>query len=90
VSRLVTFGNTPAKVDDELIHELRMQESAAQIEPERLFKSGERVRITTYPFADIEGIYQMVDADQRVMVLIEMMSKPVKIIVSPCALKKVG
>ena len=89
MSRLVTFGNTPAKVDDELIHELRMQESAAQIEPERLFKSGERVRITTIPFTDIEGIYQMTDADQRVMVLIEFISKPVKIMVSPSALKKV-
>jgi transcriptional antiterminator RfaH len=90
VSRLVTFGNTPAKVDDALIHVLRSQESAAQIEPERLFKSGERVRITAAPFADIEGIYQMTDANQRVMVLIELMSKPVKIMVSPSALKKVG
>jgi transcriptional antiterminator RfaH len=90
VSRLVTFGNIPAKVDDALIDVLRSQESVAQIEPERLFKSGERVRITTAPFADIEGIYQMTDADQRVMVLIELMSKPVKIMVSPSALKKVG
>jgi transcriptional antiterminator RfaH len=90
VSRLVTFGNTPAKVDYALIDVLRAQESVAQIEPERLFKSGERVRITAAPFADIEGIYQMTDADQRVMVLIELMSKPVKIIVSPSALKKVG
>ena len=46
MSRLVTFGNTPAKVDDALIDVLRSQESGAQIEPERLFKSGERVRIT--------------------------------------------
>jgi len=90
VSRLVTFGNAPAKVDDTLIQVLRKQESVAQIEPERLFKSGERVRIITSPFADIEGIYQMTNADQRVMVLIELMSKRVKITVSPSALKKVG
>ena len=90
VSRLVTFGNVPAKVDDALIHALRTQESVAQIEPERLFKSGERVCITAAPFADIEGIYQMTDSDQRVMVLIELMSKPVKIMVSPSVLKKVG
>jgi transcriptional antiterminator RfaH len=89
VSRLVTFGNVPAKVDDALIDVLRSQELAAQIEPERLFKTGERVRILTAPFADIEGIYQMTDADQRVMVLIELMSKPVKITVSPSALNKV-
>lgn len=34
------------------------------------FEPGERVRITTAPFIDIEGIYQMTDADQRVMVSI--------------------
>jgi transcriptional antiterminator RfaH len=88
VSRLVTFGSVPAKVDDALIHALRSQESAAQIEPERLFKSGERVRITTAPFADIEGIYQMTDADQRVMVLIELMSKRVKVCLTPFDIRK--
>jgi transcriptional antiterminator RfaH len=90
VSRLVTFGNTPAKVDDALIALLRGHEGSAQAEPDRLFKTGERVRITSGAFTDIEGIYQMTDGDQRVMVLIELMSKPVKITVSPSALKKVG
>jgi transcriptional antiterminator RfaH len=87
---LVAFGNTPAKVDDALIALLRGQENSAQAEPSRLFKSGERVRITSGAFTDIEGIYQMMDGDQRVMVLIELMSKPVKIMASPSALKKLG
>jgi transcriptional antiterminator RfaH len=61
-----------------------------QAEPDRLFKSGERVRITSGAFTDIEGIYQMTDGDQRVMVLIELMSKPVKISVAPAALQKLA
>jgi transcription antitermination factor NusG len=69
---------------------LRSQELGVQIEPEGLFKSGERVRITTYPFADIEGIYQMTDADQPVDVLIELIGKSIKIMISPSALKKVS
>lgn len=52
----MTFGNAPAKVDDALINVLRAQEAAVQIQPERLFKPGERV-LTTAPFVDIEGIY---------------------------------
>jgi transcriptional antiterminator RfaH len=88
VSRLVTFGNTPAKVDDALIALLRSHEESAQAEPDRLFKTGERVRITSSAFTDIEGIYQMMDGDQRVMVLIELMSKSVKISVPPSALQK--
>jgi transcription antitermination factor NusG len=79
VSCLVAFGNIPAKVDDELIQALRAWELAIQIKPERLFKRGERQRIATHLFADIEAIYQMTDADQRVIVLIERWSKPLKI-----------
>jgi len=90
VSRLVTFGTSPAKVDDALITLLRDQEVLVQAEPDRLFRPGERVRITAAPFVDIEGIYQMTDADQRVMVLIELMSKPVKIHLAPTAIQKVG
>ncbi len=90
VSRLVMFGNTPAKVDDALIVLLRNQETLVQAEPDRLFKPGERIRITTTPFIDIEGIYQMSDSDQRVMVLIELMSKPVKIYLPPTAIRGIA
>ncbi len=90
VNRLVTFGNTPAKVDDALIALLRGHEESVQTEPDRLFKSGERVRITSGAFTDIEGIYQMTDGDQRVMVLIELMSKPVQISLAPSVLQKLG
>ena len=90
VSRLVTFGNTPAKVDDALIALLRCQEESVQAEPDRLFKTGERVLITSGAFTDIEGIYQMTDGDQRVMVLIELISKFVKIKVEPSALQKLA
>ena len=90
VSRLVRFGNTPAKVEDALISSLKAQEAALQLEPRRLFMSGERVRITKNPFAGIEGVYQMSDADQRVMVLIELMSKPIKILLHPSDIQKTG
>lgn len=90
VSRLVTFGNTPAKVDDALIAVLRGHEELVQAEPDRLFKTGERVRIASGAFTDIEGIYQMTDGDQRVMVLIELMSKSVKIRVGPSVLQKLA
>ena len=36
----------------------------------RLFKRGERVRLTDAPFADIEGICEMVDGERRAVVLI--------------------
>ena len=90
VSRLVCFGVEPAKVADGLIELLQRQEASVQIEPERLFKPGERVRLTEVPFAGIEGIYQMAEGERRVMVLIELLSKPVAVRVAPASLRKVS
>ena len=90
VSRLVCFGTEPARVDDGLIELLRTQEASVQTETVRLFKPGERVRLTEAPFAGIEGIYQMADGERRVMVLIEILSKPVAVRVAPTALRKLG
>jgi transcriptional antiterminator RfaH len=59
-------------------------------EPNRLFKPGERVRLVEAPFAGIEGIYQMADGERRVMVLIELLSKQVRLRVAPASLRKVG
>lgn len=88
VSRLVSFGVEPAKVEDGLIELLRTQEASVQAEPERLFNTGERVRLTEGAFAGIEGVYQMMDGECRVMVLIEILSKPVIIRVAPGSLSK--
>lgn len=88
VSRLVSFGFEPARVDDGLIELLRTQEASVQTVPERLFKIGERVRLTEAPFAGIEGIFQMADGERRVMVLIEILSKPVAVRVAPASLRK--
>jgi transcriptional antiterminator RfaH len=90
VSRLVSFGNEPAKVDDRLIDLLKSQEDAVQGQPQRLFTRGERVRLTDGAFAGIEGIYQMADGESRVMVLIELLSKPVQLRIAPSSLRKIG
>ena len=90
VSKLVKFGLEPAKVDDGLIELLKSRESAASDQPERLFGAGDKVRLTTGPFAGIEGIYQMAEGERRVVVLIELMSKRVTMAVNPSALRKLG
>jgi transcriptional antiterminator RfaH len=88
VSRLVCFGAEYANVDDALIERLRAREASIQGEPETLFKSGERVLLTEFPFSGIEGVYQMADGERRVMLLINILSKPVIVRVSPGSLRK--
>ena len=86
----MSFGVEPAKVADSLVEALRAQEASVQVEPARLFKPGERVRLTEAPFAGIEGIYQMADGERRVMVVIEIVSTQVRARVASAKLRKVG
>ena len=90
VNRLVSFGNEPAKVHDALIETLQSHEQELHSQPVALFTPGERVQVTQGPFAGVEGIYQMTDGERRVMVLIELMSKPVTLPLAPSALRKVN
>lgn len=90
VSRLVSFGAEPALIADSLIEALRAQEICTRASVEPLFKQGERVRFLDGPFAGIEGVYQIPNGEQRVMVLIEIMSKQTTIRVSPANLHKVA
>ncbi len=88
VSRLVHFGNTPAKADAQLVALLRSREQS--LPAERLFTPGQQVRVAEGPFAGIEAIYQTSDAEQRAMILIEILSKTVRLKIDAAALRKAG
>ncbi len=90
VSRLVSFGNEPTRVEDWLIEALKSHEGNERNQPEQLFTPGEKVTITEGAFAGIEGIYQMADGESRVLVLIELLGKPVKMSASLVSLIKAG
>ena len=89
VSRLVTFGQTPAKVDDALVSVLREKTENTQVQ-RRHFEPGEKVVVTDGPFAGIEAAYQMSDGEGRVMVLLNLMSKQVTLTISPASIRKVN
>ena len=88
VNRLVSFGHEPALMDDSIIDWLREQESSQDTQP--LFVPGQAVKVTHGPFSGLEGVFQMTDGEQRALVLIEMLSKPVVLKVSPAELKRVS
>jgi transcriptional antiterminator RfaH len=48
------------------------------------------VQITDGAFAGIEGVFQMADGNQRVFVLIEMMSKLVSVGLGPALVRKMA
>jgi transcriptional antiterminator RfaH len=88
VSRMVSFGSDPAKLSDALIDALRDAERSHQQEPLRLFRPGDLMVVTKGAFAGIEAVYQMTDGEKRVMVLINILSKSVKLRIEPDSLRK--
>jgi transcriptional antiterminator RfaH len=91
VSTLVRFGGAPAQVPTEVVEALAVdakRRAEAGLE-KRLFEPGEPVRILGGAFAGLEAVYQMPDGDQRALVLIEILSKPVHVPVAIDALMRV-
>ena len=77
VSTLVRFGQEPARVQPEVVDQIRAQEGET---PEaEAFAPGARLLITQGPFKGLEGIFQMLDGEQRAMVLLELLGKPVRV-----------
>lgn len=73
VSRLVSFDNKPAQVPDTIIAGL--QERCRQPETPKLPARGDSVRITQGPLDMLEGIFLTMDAQQRVVILIQLLSR---------------
>lgn len=88
VCQLVHFGSGPARVDDELVKQLRQRERA--MPTEAMFHRGDSVLITDGPFAGIEAIYQTADAAHRAFILLEILSKPVSMQIEAGQLQKLS
>ena len=89
VSRLVTFGQTPAKIDDSLMAVLQAHSANTDVQL-RHFSPGEAVTVTNGPFVGLEAVYQMTDGEGRVMVLLNILSKPVQLSIEPASIKKMS
>jgi transcriptional antiterminator RfaH len=87
VSRLVAFGNVPAKIDDGLVDLIRAQTGGANAVRSQ-FETGQPILITQGPFAGLEAVYQMSDGESRVMVLLNILSKNVKLALAPSSIRK--
>jgi transcriptional antiterminator RfaH len=87
VNQMVHFGNRAAKVDDALMHALRLREQA--LPEQMLFQSGESVIVKDGPFAGIEAIYQTTNAERRAMILLEILSKPITVQIDGADLLKI-
>jgi transcriptional antiterminator RfaH len=90
VSGLVSFGGTPAKAPDLFVDNLKQIIAEMLTSPQKIYQPGDRLLITSGPFAGIEGIFQMDDGASRAMLLIEILNKATQIKVPVASLSKVS
>ncbi len=86
VSNFVSFGGVPAKVESDLIEQLLIQEQ--QVSPKELFKKGERLLLTSGPFAGLEAFYKAGGGEGRALVLIDFLGKATQLQVQAATLTK--
>ncbi len=76
VSSLVRFGQIPAKIHDELVRHIYSREHLSESEVQPLYQQGQSLKIIKGPFSGFDSIYQGMDSEMRVIVLLEFMRKP--------------
>ncbi len=88
VTRIVSFNGKPQPVAEELIHGLKERFSAHNQTPQSLFKPGEKVVITEGCFKHIEAIVKAVTPDDRIVVLLNILSSQQAVTLHPAQLAK--
>ena len=79
---LVRFGGQPAVVPDSVMDALlrRADSTSGLHQDDRpLFSAGEPVKLSEGPLAGMEGVFNKMDGDKRVIVLLELLGKANKV-----------
>lgn len=79
VTGFVHFGTQMALAPTSLIESLQEAENTCagiHQESTKLFTAGERVRVLRGPFAGLEGLFHLECADQRVVILLDLLGRP--------------
>ena len=92
VNRIVSFGNNPSQVPDQLILQLKERIDLSESMITELPKKGENLEVLDGPFRGLNAIFSQIDGDSRALVLITILSQKVKAVLplSSLARKSAG
>lgn len=92
VTRLVRFGEEPARVPTDFIEFLRQREDGdgLQVLPALALQAGDRVRIVDGPLSGYEAIFEAPIGTQQVSVLLAIAERHVRVQMKPDSLDRVG
>ncbi len=80
VSRIVSFGNNPAIVPNDLISELTLRcDNIGKIMPLQNFVVGNKVEVINGPFTNFIGTIENIETNQRLYLLLNYMGQKTRI-----------
>lgn len=91
LSSIVTFDGKPAVLPDDWVHNLR--DTLEEIDGDEFLalKPGEKVRVRSGPFRDIEAIFEKrMNGEDRVAILLEIMGRQTRVIVDGGAVDRIA
>jgi len=88
VSQIVKFGGKFAELDAITFAQIFKHATALSSHPTKIYKSGDNVVFTYGAFREIQAIYEEADGDKRVILLFDLLSKPVRLSVPVRSLKR--
>jgi transcriptional antiterminator RfaH len=89
VLRLVGFNGYPLPVADSLIDALRQRVSAQDRQPELpVLQSGEKVRISEGPFAELEAVFHCMNGQQRAVLLLNLLNRQQQVQIPLSSIRK--
>jgi transcriptional antiterminator RfaH len=89
VNRIISFGNKPSAVPDDLIAQLKQrvdQNNDSMITD--LPEKGEQLQVLDGPFRGLNAIFSQIDGDSRAIVLITILSQKVKAVLPLASLSR--
>ena len=87
VAQIVKFGGKYAELDDQTFNQILSYEKTMLAQPVKAYYPGDNVIFTHQAYRDIEAIYQEPDGEKRVILLFDLLNRPVKLSVPVSAVK---
>jgi len=83
VRRIVAFGSTPAKVDEELIEAIKGRLSSGEmITPARVLRAGQTVKIQDGPLCGLNAVFEReMTGQQRAVLLLRTLAYQARVVV---------
>ena len=75
VSKLVSFGQVPAKIPKSIIDRIKIQTQISDCKVLYPFDEGDKVMITTGPFKELQAVFDCRQGQQRAWVFLELLGK---------------